>query len=62
MHWNEVFRESSSFESYLGAILVVFIFIPFVSIAILYIIIFIKLRTQKIPGEQSANTFAEYSK
>ena len=55
MHWNEVFGESS-FKSYLGAILVVFIFIPFASIAILYIIIFIKLKMQKIPGEQSANT------
>ena len=55
MHWNEVFGESSSFKSYLVAILVVFIFIPFVLIAILYITIFLKLKSQKIPGVQSVN-------
>ena len=56
MHWKEVFGESSSFKSYLVAILVVFIFIPFVLITILYIIIFLKLKSQKIPGEQSPNS------
>ena len=55
MHWNEVFGEVSSFKYYLMAILVVCIFIPFVLIAVLYIIIFLKLKSQEIPGEQSAN-------
>ena len=32
---------------------------PFVLISILYIIIFLKLKSQKIPGEQSADTEAE---
>ena len=54
-HWNEVFGESSSPENYFMSYIVVFIFIPLVLIAILYIIIYLKLRTQKIPGEQSAN-------
>ena len=34
---------------------VVFIFFPLVLIAILYIIIYLKLKSQKIPGEQSAD-------
>ena len=55
MHWDEVFGEVSSFKYYLMAILVVCIFIPFVLIALLYIIIFLKLKSQKIPGEPSAN-------
>ena len=60
MHWNEVFGESSSFKSYLVTILVVFIFLPFVSIAILYIVICIKLKSQNIPGAQSTNTEDQY--
>ena len=35
--------------------MVVLIFIPLVVIIILYIIIYLKLKSQKIPGEQSAN-------
>ena len=49
-HWNEVFG-----ENYYMSYIVVFIFIPLVFIAILYIIIYLKLKSQKIPGEQSAN-------
>ena len=55
MHWNEAFGESFSFKHYFLSILFVFIFIPFVLIATLYIIIFLKLKSQKNPGEQSAN-------
>ena len=51
----EVFGESSSYSNYLLPILMMFCFIPLVLIAILYVIIYIKLRSQKIPGEQSAN-------
>ena len=54
-HWNEVFGESSSFENYVLSYAVVFNFIPLVLIAILYIIIYLKLKSQKIPGEQSSN-------
>ena len=54
-HWNEVFGESSSSENYVTSYVIVFMFIPLVLIAILYIIIYLKLKSQKIPGEQSAN-------
>ena len=54
-HWNDVFGESSSFKNYVVSDLVVFLLIPLVLIAILYIIIYLKLKSQKIPGEQSAN-------
>ena len=54
-YWNEVFGESSSFENYLFSYMVVFNFMPWVLITILYIIIYLKLKSQKIPGEQSAN-------
>jgi len=59
MLWNEVFGESFSFKNYFVAFSVVSIFIPLVLIAILYIIIFLKLKSQKITGEQSANIEAE---
>ena len=55
MHWNEAFGESFSFKNYFLSILVVFIFIPFLLIATLYVIIFLKLKSQKNPGEQSTN-------
>ena len=54
-HWNEAFGESSSFENYLMSYIVVFNFIPLGLIAILYIIIYLKLKSHKIPGEQLAN-------
>ena len=59
MHWSEVFGETLPFENYFVAFSVVFIFIPLVLIAILYIIIFLNLKSQKIPGEQSAKNEAE---
>ena len=54
-HWNEVFGDSSSFENYVVSYIVVFIFNPLVLMTIVYIIIYLKLKSQKIPGEQSAN-------
>ena len=54
LRWKEVFGESSSFEHYRVSILT-FTLIPLVLIAILYIIIYRKLKSQKTPGEQSAN-------
>ena len=53
--WNEVFGECSSFKNYIASLVVVFGFIPLVVIAILYIIIYLKLKSHKIPGEQSVN-------
>ena len=55
MQWKETFGESSSLEHYFASVLVVFCFIPLVIIAILYIIIYLKLKSQKIPGEHSVN-------
>ena len=54
-HWNEAFGESSSFENYYFSAAVVFIFIPLVLIATLYITIYIKLKSHKIPGQPSTN-------
>ena len=54
-YWNDAFGESSSFENYILSYMVVLIFVPLVVITILYIIIYLKLKSQKIPGEQSAN-------
>jgi len=54
-HWKEAFGESSSIKSYFLSLFVALIFIPFVVIAILYIIIFFKFKSQRSPGEQSTN-------
>jgi len=54
-YWEEVFGESSSYENYLVSWFVPFIFIPLLLIATLYITTYVKLKSQKIPGEQSAN-------
>ena len=59
MHWNEVFAETSSFGNYLVTLLVVFICFPLALIAAVCIIIYCKLKLQKVPGEQTANTEAE---
>ncbi|XP_078364507.1 QRFP-like peptide receptor [Oculina patagonica] len=53
--WHEVFGEYSSYKNYMLALLVVGIYIPLVLIAILYIIIYLKLKSPTILGEQSAN-------
>ena len=54
MRWNEAFGAFSSIENYYLSILVIFFIIPLVLIPILYIIIYLKVKTQKNPGEQSA--------
>ncbi|XP_020611475.1 neuropeptide FF receptor 2-like [Orbicella faveolata] len=54
-HWNEAFGESWSVENYYVLILVIFFIIPLMLIAILYIIIYLKVKSQKIPGEELAN-------
>ena len=55
LHWNEVFGDSSSYENYVLSYMVVFFFNPLVLITIVYIIIYLNLKSQKIPGEQLAN-------
>ena len=55
LQWNEVFGEFSSHPYYMLAIIVVFFYTPLVLIAILYTIVYSKLKSQTIPGEQSAN-------
>ncbi|XP_078377731.1 QRFP-like peptide receptor [Oculina patagonica] len=53
LQWNKVFGKSSSFKNYVLAIFVTFLFIPVMLLAILYITIILKLRSQTVPGEQS---------
>ena len=55
LRWKEVFGESSSYENYFVPILMIFCLISLVLIVTLYITIYIRLKSQKIPGEQSAN-------
>jgi len=59
MRWDEVFGETFPFKKYFVGFSVIFTVVPYVLIAIFYIIIFSKLKSQKIPGEQSTNTEAE---
>ena len=56
LRWNEAFEEYLSIENYFASVLVVFCFMPLVIIAVLYIIIYLKLKSHKIPGEHSVNT------
>ena len=56
--WNK----SSSFANYFLGLYVVFLYIPTVLLVILYSIIVIKLKTQKIPGEQSDNAEQQRAK
>ncbi|XP_078342250.1 QRFP-like peptide receptor [Oculina patagonica] len=55
LQWNEVFGDSWSFENYFLTAFVAFIVIPLVLIAVLYTTIYLKLKSQTIPGEQSTN-------
>ena len=54
LQWEEAFRGSLSKESYTLSWVVIFTFIPLLLIAILYITIYMKLKSHKIPGQQSA--------
>ena len=53
--WKKVFGESLFFASILLAHNILFTYIPVLLLVILYSIIFIKLKTQVHPGEQSTN-------
>ena len=54
LRWKETFGESSSFANYFLAMTFIFFYIPLLLIAILYRLIYLKLKTQVIPGEQTA--------
>ena len=54
--WEKVFRESSSYASFVLAILLLFTYTPVILLVLLNSIILIKLKTQAHPGGQSANT------
>ena len=54
-HWEKAFGENSSKENYYLSLSVAFGFMPVVLTAILYIIIFFSLKSQRSPGEQSVN-------
>jgi len=62
LQWNEAFGESSSLAGYYVALYVVFPYIPITLLVILYSIIVIKLKAQKIPGEQSDNAEQQRAK
>ena len=54
--WNKEFgAENSSLANYFLAFLIIIIYVPLLLIAILYLAILLKLKSQKIPGEQSVN-------
>ena len=57
VRWKEVFDESSLYiyQNYIIVLSIIQFYIPFVLMTILYSIILFKLKTQKVPGEQSVN-------
>ena len=55
MRWDEAFGAFSKIENYYVSILVIFFIIPLVLTATLYIIIYFKVKEQKISDEHSAN-------
>ena len=54
--WKEAFGDSSSLESYYLALFLVLALIPFALMTVLYSIIIVKLRAQKIPGGESVSS------
>ena len=54
--WSEVFGDSTSLKHYILTLSILVFYIPLLSIAILYIAIFLKLKSQKTPGEQLHNS------
>ena len=57
--WKKVFGESSSLANFILAYRTLFLYLPVMLIVILYSIIFIKLKTQVPPGEQSTNNLQQ---
>ena len=59
--WKKAFEESSSRTSLLLAYIILFTYIPVLLLAIFYSNIFIKLKTQAHPGEQSTNNQQQWN-
>ena len=55
LQWNDTFGESLSQQTYILGLIVVTSYVPLVLISILYFVISLKIKSQKIPGKQSAN-------
>jgi len=53
--WIEAFGESFPYKNYFLALFVVFLYIPIAFLSILFCFILIKLKTEKVPGEQSVS-------
>ena len=53
--WNESFGEFSSEANYFLGNYVIFFYIPVILMITLYSVTFVKLKSQKLPGEQSIN-------
>ena len=53
--WYQVMEDSSCYADYFSALVVEFIYVPIALLVIIYSVIVIRLKTQKIPGEQSVN-------
>ena len=62
MNWNDAFGESLSSANYYLAQYIVFYYIPIALLVILYSVIVIKLKSQKVPGEQSVNAEQQRAK
>ena len=53
--WNDTFGESLSQQTYILGLIVVISYVPLVLISMLYFVISLKIKSQKIRGKQSAN-------
>ena len=53
--WNDTFGESLSQQTYILGLIVVTNYVPLVSISMLYFAIALRIKSHKMPGEQSAN-------
>ena len=62
LRWNEAFRDSSLPKNYFLPGYVVCLYVPAIMLTVLYSIIVIKLKSQKIPGEQSTNAEQQRAK
>ena len=62
LRWKEAFGESSSEVHFMLAASAAFLYIPFALMLILYSIIVIKLKTKKLPGEQSLKAEKQHTK
>ena len=55
LRWKDAFEDSFPYESFILALSIVCWYVPLVLIAILYVTIVYKIKSQRTPGEQSVN-------